>query len=390
MWIETTYTFFLQKSFSFINSNTRGIGIPHVDPEVLWNIPFPLAPIKEQKLISQKLKNFTDRISQFEKKAHLISKKIEKSKQASLESFFKTQLNWSNIPLSEVCKSVTDGDHQAPPKSSEGVAFLMISNISDGSLNIDSVKRFVPQDYYEGLKEIKKPALGDILFTVTGSIGIPVLVNIDNAFAFQRHIALLKPDVEKIRPKFLYYFLLTENAKQQGQNAATGIAQLTIPLRGLRRFNIPLPPLNEQDIIINKISKIFKIFEKVSKKYKSATDGLVPLKTKILDIAFTGQLIDIEVNDSVDGLLKDIRKEKIKLKDTLKLKKSKAKVTKNKITQMDIYEIVKKNGTPIKASEVWKQSIFSDDIDKFYDELKNEIELNRIKESRNKEYLELG
>lgn len=117
---------------------------------------------------------------------------------------------------------------------------------------------------------------------------------------------------------------------------------------------------------------------------------MVPLKTKILDIAFTGQLIDIEVNDSVDGLLKDIRKEKIKLKDTLKLKKSKAKVTKNKITQMDIYEIVKKNGTPIKASEVWKQSIFSDDIDKFYDELKNEIELNRIKESRNKEYLELG
>lgn len=43
---------FLESKFDYLNTNTRGIGIPHVDPTVLWDLDFPLPPLPEQTRIS--------------------------------------------------------------------------------------------------------------------------------------------------------------------------------------------------------------------------------------------------------------------------------------------------------------------------------------------------
>ena len=53
---------------------------------------------------------------------------------------------------------------------------------------------FVPQSYYDKLDEKRKARTGDILLTVVGSFGIPVLITDDTPFVFQRHIAILRPD----------------------------------------------------------------------------------------------------------------------------------------------------------------------------------------------------
>ena len=54
--IESDFLFrFLQSKFNFLNTNTRGTGIPHVDPKILWNIDFPLPPLAEQQRIVAKL-----------------------------------------------------------------------------------------------------------------------------------------------------------------------------------------------------------------------------------------------------------------------------------------------------------------------------------------------
>lgn len=54
--LDNDYIFrFLQFKFTDINSNTKGTGIPHVDPAYLWNIELPLAPFNEQKRIANKL-----------------------------------------------------------------------------------------------------------------------------------------------------------------------------------------------------------------------------------------------------------------------------------------------------------------------------------------------
>ncbi|MBP9102183.1 MAG: N-6 DNA methylase [Nitrosomonas sp.] len=83
---------------------------------------------------------------------------------------------WPIVRLDEISEKVTDGDHQPPPKSATGVPFITISNIEPGA-GIDFSKTyFVPREYYDGLKEYRRPKRGDVLYTVTGSFGIPVLI----------------------------------------------------------------------------------------------------------------------------------------------------------------------------------------------------------------------
>ena len=162
--------------------------------------------------------------------------------------------SWEWVRLELVSKSITDGDHQAPPKAVDGVPFLVISNVSTGNIDFAHT-RFVSNKYYSALSEDRKANENDILFTVTGSYGIPVKVNTTYKFCFQRHIALIKPLIDT---DYLTMVLGSPLIKKQCDATATGTAQKTVGLSVLRNFIIPLPPLNEQKRILERLVEIRK------------------------------------------------------------------------------------------------------------------------------------
>lgn len=160
--------------------------------------------------------------------------------------------DWPMVTLTDFCETITDGDHQPPPKASEGVPFVTITNINDEH-ELDFTKTFfVPESYYSNLSASRRPRGGDILYTVTGSYGIPVLVPENIRFCFQRHIALIRTGPQLVN-RFLLSLLASPFMLQQGHDAATGVAQKTVSLGSLRGFQIPLPPLATQQAIVAEI-----------------------------------------------------------------------------------------------------------------------------------------
>lgn len=162
---------------------------------------------------------------------------------------------WAWAELAEVCTSITDGDHQAPPQVSVGIPFLVIGNIRDHQLDFTDC-RHVPTAYFESLNSTRRPQKGDVLYSLVGSYGIPVLVREDTSFCVQRHIGILRPSPE-ISSAFLALVMASRGVFNQATRYATGTAQLTVPLSGLRRIRIPVPPRTEQQRIVAAIDEAF-------------------------------------------------------------------------------------------------------------------------------------
>lgn len=197
---------------------------------------------------------------------------------------------WELVKLSELTTDITDGDHLPPPKSATGVPFITISNIDKGSNKIDFSSTFkVPYDYFKKIKMSRRPMIGDVLYTVTGSFGIPVIIDSDLEFCFQRHIGLIRPKAE-IDSKWLYYWLMSPEAMRQAENVATGAAQKTVSLNTLRNFTVPLIPISEQIDIVSKLDVLSTETKKLETIYQQKLADLNELKKSILKKAFNGEL----------------------------------------------------------------------------------------------------
>ena len=166
---------------------------------------------------------------------------------------FEIPENWAWARLSSASVSIADGDHQPPPQVQSGIPFLVISNVSDGKIDFSNT-RYVPKEYFNTLAEIRIPQFGDLLFTVTGSYGIVIPVQTERKFCFQRHVALIK--LSCLSPKFMQLWLSSPLVYEQCRRAATGTAQKTVGLASLKGILIPIPPLNEQERIVQKLNTL--------------------------------------------------------------------------------------------------------------------------------------
>lgn len=198
-------------------------------------------------------------------------------------------MSWEKVKLNDVCSSIYDGDHNAPPKSDTGVPFVTISNIdaADGSIDFSNTAH-VPNSYFESLKPERRPRPGDVLYSVVGSFGIPSLVKDQKPFVFQRHVAILRPN-DRIEPEYLYYSMKGRNFYHWADSVAIGAAQRTVTLGQLREKTIALPPLPVQSRIAGVLSAYDKLIENNRKQIKLLEEAAQRLhKEWFVDLRFPG------------------------------------------------------------------------------------------------------
>ena len=295
---ENFLYYYLPIPLKQINDATPSVTVKHLSSNSLQQLHFPLPTLAEQKRIVSRIETMFAKLDQAQEKAQAVLDNFETRKAAILHKAFTGQLkidneeltieDWEEKKLGEVCESIFDGDHMPPPKAEYGIPFLVISNVNTGFLSFDNT-RYVPNDYYDSLSETRKPKKGDVLYTIVGSYGIPVLVDSDRAFCFQRHMALLKPS-KLISSRYLWYVLQSNDMYQKATSIATGTAQLTVPIKGLRELTIPVPPLNYQLSIVNFLDTVLEKESSAKEAAKTVLDQIALLKKSILARAFRGEL----------------------------------------------------------------------------------------------------
>lgn len=213
---------------------------------------------------------------------------------------------WEKKKLNDCCISIADGDHQPPPKAESGVPFVTIANIVDNKFDFSNTM-FATESYYDSLDNKRRAQTGDVLYSVVGSFGIPVLITDEQRFVFQRHIAILRCNKEILLPEYLYYTMLTRDFYMMADTVALGAAQRTISLTALRNMEIPVPPLEIQEKIVEKAFPYDALIENNKKQIKLLEEAAQRLyKEWFVDMHFP----EYEDSTVVDGIPEGWKKDR--------------------------------------------------------------------------------
>jgi type I restriction enzyme S subunit len=268
----------------FENICNRWIGQSAVKNDKLLALGIPLPPLEEQKRVAAIL---NEQIAAVER-ARAAAKALPAAYLRAVFSSPEAQ-QWPGRSLRDVTTRITDGTHQPPPFTRQGVPFLFVRNIVGGQIDF-SVDNYVSRETYEKLTERCSPERGDVLYSAVGSFGVAVVVETDLPFTFQRHIAHLKLNHGVINPFYLVWYLNSPAGKRQSDSAALGGAQRTVTLKSLGDFVVPVPNLEVQNRLVDRLSGQMVSAGRTRKAIEEESDAINKLPAALLRRAFSGGL----------------------------------------------------------------------------------------------------
>jgi type I restriction enzyme, S subunit len=207
-------------------------------------------------------------------KAQLIrEKKIKKQKPLGKitdeEKLFDLPAGWEWARLSDAY-DVRDGTHDSPKAIEDGIPLVTSKNLSSGKLDLANVNYISIEDHLK-IQERSAVEINDVLFAMIGSIGNPVLVDIETEFSI-KNVALFKYyNLKFSSPHFLKYFL--EHSSRIFREQSSGAVQSFVSLGKIRSFVLALPPLEEQHRIVSKVDELMVLCDQLELKTESSLDA---------------------------------------------------------------------------------------------------------------------
>lgn len=203
--------------------------------------------------------------------------------------------------LQELCLNITDGKHgDCENEENSGYYFISCKDIFDGQINYKNARQITKADFEETHKRTMLE-VDDILLTNSGTIGRMAFVTDREATTkttFQKSVAIIKPDKQKVLPRYLYYQL--QNCVPQFINSSNGSAQKNLLLSTMRTFQIEIEENREkQEKIADTLSAYDDLIENNQKQIKLLEEAARRLyKEWFVDLRFPGH----ENTKIVDGV----------------------------------------------------------------------------------------
>lgn len=143
--------------------------------------------------------------------------------------------------LREITKTIVDGKHgDCIPDEDSGYYFISCKDIHDGMIDYNNARQIEYNSFVEAFKRTALQA-SDILITNSGTIGRMAFVqksDMAEKTAFQKSVAVVRPDTSIIDAKYLYYAI--QNCIGRMAELSNGSAQKNLLLSTMREFDIAI------------------------------------------------------------------------------------------------------------------------------------------------------
>ena len=137
----------------------------------------------------------------------------------------------------------------------EGCPIVRISNIQDEEVQTDDIVYFNKEDYPVNFDNYKIFP-NDILIAMSGGTTGKLGINTTNTIFYQnQRVGVIREDKKSLNHRFLFYFLHTKS--EESLKIAAGAAQPNLSTAQIKDFVIPVPPLSEQQSIVDYLDSAF-------------------------------------------------------------------------------------------------------------------------------------
>lgn len=355
--------YFFQSHFYWIQINTGqvGIGQPHVNAQILSQVCIPLAPLNEQRRIVAKLEKLLAKVDTCKERLDKIPGILKRFRQSVLSAACSGRLtaDWrennpdvepadellkriyeqrnnpgknkeilvdniedQDIPETWICVQfgsligeLKNGISPSPNMEPPGTPVLRISAVRGGKLDLSDVRYLLDADKFTQTYALQEK---DLIFTrYNGTLDLVGACSMvrdlgEKTILYPDKLMRVRFDHELIESGYAEIFFqnpivrnkITAKSKSSaGQNGVSG--------QDIKNQLFTMPPLAEQQEIVNRVQILFKTADRIEQRYQKARTYIDQLTQSILAKAFRGELVPQDPNDEpASVLLERIRAER--------------------------------------------------------------------------------
>jgi type I restriction enzyme S subunit len=315
-----------------ILDNFRGAAQGGITKAFAENVLVPVAPLNEQIRIADKLDSVLAKVDAAQARLEKIPTLLKRFRQAVLAAATSGELTrewretsetrndfltwkFSNIPGSWKIKLLPEVSEARLGKmldknKNQGVPTRYLGNINVrwGKFDLDDLKEILIS---EKEREELKIQDGDLLLCEGGEPGRGAVWKGEKCdLTFQKALHRVRFD-GSVLPEFALFCIENDYFQNRLSLLYTGTTIKHLTGKALKKYPIPVPPVDEQKEIVRRVESLFTLADTVEKQYLETKKRIDRLTQSLLAKAFRGELVPQDPNDEPAAeLLKRIQAER--------------------------------------------------------------------------------
>lgn len=272
--------YFLKGKTDYLNSLGRGATFKEISKSIVENIEIRLPALEEQKQIARQFGEIYRLISL---RKQQLARLDELVKARFVELFGDTILNpfgWKKDLLGTVC-DVRDGTHDSPQYYESGYPLVTSKNVTGGKIDLTDCSLICEADFKK-INERSKVDIGDIIMPMIGTVGKPVIVDIEPNFAI-KNVSLIKFKADsRVLNTYIRALLQSDYFDDAVLSKVRGGTQKFISLGDIRKLEVLVPPMELQE----QFATFIKQTDKSKLAIQQSLDKLETLKKALMQEYF--------------------------------------------------------------------------------------------------------
>lgn len=216
-------------------------------------------------------------------------------------------MSWDMIKLDDCLELITYGFTNPMPDAEAGPWKVTAKDIVDGRIDFSTARHTTMAAFENDLTDKSRPIKDDVLLTKDGTLGRLAIVG-DEQICINQSVALLRLNKKMLLPRYLLYLLQSPEYQGKMLADAGGSTIKHIYITKVNQLQIPVPPLEMQNKLIDILFTYDQMIDNCKKQIKLWDEAAQRLyKEWFVDLRFPGH----ETTPITDGIPEGWKKDTV-------------------------------------------------------------------------------